>query len=195
MPDLPLDAVTTEYWFHRQLDCYSLLAPPYTVEEVKPVLQLHLPERFNRLAPRVFEPENAQMWLSFILRADEIIQLWRSPDEALLVAVSSLASGRQIQSNIDLISSEQFSVARSKLGIAKHWFVALPGYPLVAPTRTQLMQAFEKQLELEPECGVIRLDNQFHQLPSDSETFYIENLLKNPLPWEKEALVAKNQLG
>lgn len=194
MSDFPLDAVTTEYWFHRQLDCYSLLAPAHNIEEVKQVLQLHLPERFKRLAPRVFEPENPQMWLSFILRADEIIQLWRSPNESLLVAVSSLASERQIQSNIDLISSEQFSAARRTLGIVKHWFVALPGYPLVAPTRTELIQAFEKQLELEPECGVIRLSNPSSQPQGESETFYIEKLLKNPLPWEKEQLMTQKQL-
>lgn len=187
---LPIDAVTIEWWLHRQLDAYHLIAPPLSVELVKQVLQKNLPARYQRYAPRVFEPLNEKMWRSFILMADEIIQLWRSDKEPVLVAVSPLASERGIQSKLEMIASEQFSAARRELGLVKHWLLVLPGYPFVAPTRTYLMEKFQHHLEIETsECGAIQLTNKSQDLVVSDSTSYIWNLLQSPPPWEQEQLV------
>jgi hypothetical protein len=187
---IPIDAVTQSWWLHRQLEAYHLLASPLTVELVKQVLQKNLPERYKRYAPRVSEPENLQMWLSFILMADEIIQLWHSDKEPVLLAVSPLASDRGISSKLELIGSQQFSAARRELGIVKHWLLVLPGYPFVAPKRAYMMEKFQKHLELEAsECSAIQLTKQPHDKAFSDSTFHVWNLLQSPPPWEQEQLV------
>lgn len=151
---LPIDAVTQEWWLHRQLESYRLLAPPLPINLVRQVLSLHLPTRFKRFAPRVFEPENVQMWLSFILRADEIIQLKRSSTELVRVALT-LASPKNAQSTLELISAASFSNARNELDILKHWVLVMPGYPLKSPSKSELIELFHSQLELQLECSAV----------------------------------------
>ena len=105
---LPIDAVTQEWWLHRQLESYALLAAPIPVNLVKQALESNLPTRTVRFAPRVFEKENSQMWLSFILRADEIVQLNCSPTESRKVALT-LVGHKNAHSTLELISSVSFS--------------------------------------------------------------------------------------
>lgn len=154
---LPLDAITQGWWLHRQLEAYRLLAPPLPVELVKQVLQLHLPTRFKRIAPRVYEPENSQLWLSLILKVDELVRLWRSPSEPVVVAVSSMVSTQGEQRTWEMVNSPEFSAARRELGITRQWFLVIPGYPLNSPSRSELLERFHQQLEVEAECSVIQI--------------------------------------
>lgn len=154
---LPIDAVTQEWWLHRQLESYNLLASPLPVNLVKQALESNLPTRTERFAPRVFEKENSQMWLSFILRADEIVQLRCSPTELKTVALT-LVSHKKAPSTLELISSDAFNVTRAELGIFKHWLLIMPGYPVKSPSRSELIELFHTQLELPLECSIINFE-------------------------------------
>ena len=137
-------------------ESYNLLAAQLPVDLVKQALESNLPTRTQRFAPIVFEKNNPQMWLSFILRADEIVQLNCSPRESKKVALT-LVGHKKAPSTLELISSHPFSAIHLQLGIFKHWLLIMPGYLIKSPSKSELIELFHTQLESPHECGTINL--------------------------------------
>lgn len=97
------------------------------------------------------------MWLSFILRADEIAQLNYSPTASKKVALT-LVDHRKAPSTLELISSDSFSVTRAELGIFKHCLLVMSGYPIKSPSKSELIELFHTQLESPLECSIINFE-------------------------------------
>lgn len=144
-----------EQWFERIAIGLKLLAPPKESEQIKAALKTHIPARVERVLPRLKDPEDAQQWLNLMLKSGFIIRLWRSTDEQVLIALAVSGSLKLAKEQLHIIQSPEFSAARKELGIAKHWFLVVPGYPPIAPSRDELLDALYDQLEVEDECAVL----------------------------------------
>ena len=149
------DLCPAEQWFQHLAESLRLLAPALPSELIKSVLSAHLPKRVERVLPRLQDPENAQEWLNLILKSRFLIRLWRSSDEPVVVALSVSGSLISAKEQLHLIESSEFRDARKGLGIAKHWFLIIPGSPPVGPSRDELLDALYDQLAVEEECSIV----------------------------------------
>ena len=145
-----------EQWFKHIAQGLNLIAPPLEPEQIKIALKTHLPARFERVLPRLEDPEDTQQWLNLILKSLFVIRLWRSTDEPVLIALAVSGSLKLAKQQLDIIKSPEFSAARQELGIAKHWFLVVPGYPAIAPSRDELLDMLYAQLEVESECALVQ---------------------------------------
>ncbi len=97
------------------------------------------------------------LYLGLVLKANFLIRLWRTKDEPVLVAMN-VSGGQEIpQSQVKLIESPEYSVARKDLGISKHWCINIQDLKQ-APSRDELLDILYAQLDGELECAVINLD-------------------------------------
>ncbi|NJM67641.1 MAG: hypothetical protein HC851_19200 [Acaryochloris sp. RU_4_1] len=150
-----LEAASVDQWFHAQADALMLRSPLPELARVQDTLRHHLPERVQRLSRHVPQPQNASSWLKIVLKSGELIRLWSVPDQPVTVAVNCSGNLKLAQEQLELIQSPEFSATRRELGIDKHWFLAIPGYPLQTPKQSELLDAFYAQLAKESECDVV----------------------------------------
>ena len=150
------DLCPAEQWFQHLAEGLRLLVPALTPDRIKTVLKTHVPRRVERVLPRLRDPEDTQEWLNLILKSRFLIRLWRSEDEPVLIALAVTGSLKLAKEQLPLVESPEFSSARQELGIVKQWFLVIPGYPPVGPSRDELLDALYDQLELEAECGLIQ---------------------------------------
>ena len=157
------DLCPAEQWFQHLAESLRLLAPALPSELIKTVLSAHLLKRVERVLPRLQDPENAQEWLNLILKSRFLIRLWRDSDEPLVVALSVSGSLISAKEQLHLIESSEFRDAREGLGIAKHWFLIIPGSPPVGPSRDELLDALYDQLAVKEECGIVEFGKLHYQ--------------------------------
>ena len=150
-------------YFQNRAKQLQILAPHPEISLVKSVLEQHLPLRVKRLVPHLANPENSESWLSLILKINFLILLWDAGEQPILVGLN--VSGSQIAAieQLNIIESKEFSTARQKLGISKHWFVIIPGCPPVGPSKDELFDALYEQLEREEECGIINFSAKMQE--------------------------------
>lgn len=145
-----------EQWFECQATSLKLLAPTPDLIQIQNALKTHLVKRVERILPRLANPNDPQQWLSLILKANFLIRLWRTKDEAAIVALN-VSGGREISLNqLELIESPEFSAARHELGIAKHWVLTIPNLAQT-PSKDELIDILYAFLDKDAECGVIEL--------------------------------------
>lgn len=145
-----------EQWFEYQAKSLKLLAPTPDLVQVQNTLKTHLAERVERVLPRLDNSNDPQQWLSLILKANFLIRLWRTKDEAAIVALN-VSGGKEIAPDqLKLIESVEFSAARHDLGIAKHWVLTIANLTQT-PSKDELIDILYSQLNKEVECGVIKL--------------------------------------
>jgi hypothetical protein len=152
-----LEVSSVEQWFHVQAVSLKLLAPWPTLSKAQEVLRQHLPERMQRLARNIPDPQEASSWLQIVLKSGELIRLWPTPDQSVTVASNCSGNLKLAQEQLGLIRSPEFRAARKALGIDKHWFLVVPGYPLQVPKCGELLDALYAQLSSEDDCGIVQL--------------------------------------
>lgn len=151
------EIVTVDQWFRFQAEALKLLAPLPDLSTVKQAFEQHLQSRVQRLSRHVIEPEDSASWLKMILKSGEIIRLWPSPEQAVTIAVNCSSNSRLAQEQLSLIQSPEFHAVRQALGINKHWFLIIPGYPLQKPKQSELLDALYKYVAYEEECVLFQL--------------------------------------
>ena len=144
-----------EDWFCHKAERLHLLAHAIPQRQIKESLKTHLPVRVERVLPRLQDPDDAQEWLSLILKTSFLIQLYDSAKNKVLVGLAVTGSSRLSSEQLPLIESSGFCQARRELSIAKHWFVVIPTYAPLRPSSDELLDALYEQLELEAECGIV----------------------------------------
>lgn len=152
--DVSLELCPAEQWFRYQAENLRLVAPIPDLGLVQDALKKHMPKRVERVLPRLSNPEAPTLWLSLILKANFLIQLWPTSTESVVVAMDVGGNALIAQRQLALIQSPEFSAARRELGIAKHWFLSLEDQ-MIVPSHDQLLDALYNQLSLEAECGII----------------------------------------
>ncbi|PSB27615.1 hypothetical protein [Chlorogloea sp. CCALA 695] len=145
-----------EQWFECLAHSLSLLAPTPSLSQVQTALLAHLGQRVERVLPRLANPEDPEQWLSLVLKANFLIRLWRTKDEPVLVAMNVSGGQAMPQSQVKLIESSEFSVARKDLGISKHWCLTIQNLEQ-APSKDELLDMLYAQLDDQSECAVIDL--------------------------------------
>lgn len=144
---LPTQEITSvEQWFEHQAKALNLLAPMPNLDEVKNVLERHLPGRVNRISRHISEPERAENWLKIILKSSAVIRLWPVSHQATTIAVDCSGNLRLAQKQFELIQSPEFCAARCELGIDQHWSLVIPGFPLQLPKQSELLDFLYEQL-------------------------------------------------
>jgi len=146
-----------DQWFRVQTDCLRLLAPLPELFTVRDTLQQYLPNRVQRLSRHIANPQDASNWLQIILKSGELIRLWPSPEQSVTVAVNCSGNLKLAQEQLALVRSPEFCQARQTLGIDKHWFLIVSGYPLQIPKRSELLDTLYAQLAKDEECSVVQL--------------------------------------
>lgn len=145
-----------EKCFAQLAEKLNILSPLPELPRIKAILENNMPQRVERFAPRLSNPENPTQWLSLILKTSFLIQLWSSDNHPLLVGLNVTGSLDSAMEKLEMIQSPEFYLARKELAIAHHWFVIIPGFPPVSPTRDELLDALYAQLAIEAECGIIQ---------------------------------------
>lgn len=146
----------SEQWFRHEAQSLRLLLPPLKLVQVQNALKTNMPDRVARVLPRLSELEDSTLWLSLILKTNFLIQLWRTPNEPVLVAMNVSGGKLTTEDQLKLIQSKEFSAARRDLGIAKHWLLTIQDQ-MFLPQRSELLDTLYNQLELENECGIIKI--------------------------------------
>jgi len=145
-----------EKYFSQLAEKLNLLSPPPELPRVKAILSKNMPQRVERFAPRLSNPEDPTQWLSLILKTNFLIQLWASDNQPVLVGLNVTGSLNSAMEQLEMIQSPDFCLARQELAIARHWFVFIPGYPPFSPSRDELFDALYRHLAVKTECGVIQ---------------------------------------
>lgn len=154
--DFASELSPAEQWFHHEAQSLRLLVPSPDLVQVQNALKTNMPNRVARVLPRLPELEDASLWLSLILKTNFLIQLWRTPNEPVLVAMNVSGGTLTTEDQLNLIQSEEFNAARRDLGIAKHWILTVQDQ-MFLPQRSELLDTLYNQLELENECGIIKI--------------------------------------
>ena len=148
---------SVEQWFQAQTVSLNLLAPCLDLYTIQGVLEQYLPGRVQRFSRHIAEPQDASNWLKIVLKSGELIQLWPTPEQSVTVAVNCSGNLKLAQEQLALVRSPEFKSARQALGIDRHWFLVIPGYPLQVPKQSELLDALCSQLTQSDECGVVQL--------------------------------------
>jgi hypothetical protein len=151
------ETTTVEQWFELQAESLKLLAPQADLSTVKNALHQHLEGRVQRLSRHIAQPDDASNWLKIILKSGELIRLWPSPHQAITVAVNCSSNLKLAQEQLALIQSPEFRATRKALGIDRHWFLIVRGFPLQKPKQSELLDALYEQLEDAEECAIALL--------------------------------------
>jgi hypothetical protein len=151
------ESTTVEQWFYAQTTSLKLLAPCLDLSTVQGVLEQYLPGRVQRFSRHISEPLDASNWLKIILKSGELIRLWPTPEQSVTIAVNCSGNLKLAQEQFALIQSAEFSSARHALGIDRHWFLVISGYPLQVPKQSELLDALYTQLVQGDECVIVGL--------------------------------------
>jgi hypothetical protein len=148
----------------------KLLAPWPTLSVTQQVLAQYLPGRVQRLSRNVPDFQDASSWLKIVLKSGELIQLWPTPEQSMVIALNCSGNLKLAQEQLGLIQSPEFCAARNALGISRHWFFIIPNFPLQVPKRSELLDALYKELQHSSECGILSLDGSITapQVPTAS---------------------------
>lgn len=148
----------TEAWFYDLAKNLCLLAPAIDLIKVQSALQKYLPQRVKRYLPRLANSTDASEWLKLIGKTGEIIQLWRSPSEPILVGINASNNLRLAQQHIEIVASPDFQAVREDLEIFYRWELVLPQFPKIVPSRDELLDFLYQQLERDMRCQIITLN-------------------------------------
>lgn len=133
-----------EQWFYHWVRQQNLATPYPELEQVKSVLENHLPQRTKRYARNIPDPSSGESWLRSILICGELLKLQPEGDRpSLTVAVYPVTS--DWKAGLEKISSVEFSAVRRALGIERHWMLVLDGIAEAAPNSAKLMNALKIQ--------------------------------------------------
>jgi hypothetical protein len=147
-----------EAWFYNQAQNLRLLAPPIELSKIQSASQKYLPQRVKRYLPRLANPQDANEWLKLIGKTGEILQLWRSSNEPILVGINVSNNLRLATQQIDDVSSPEFLAVREDLKISARWELVLPQFPELVPTRSELLDLLYQQLNRNIKCQVVVWD-------------------------------------
>lgn len=145
-PPQEKDFASVEQWFHAQSVSLKLLAPCPDLSTTLGILEQYLPGRVQRFSRHVSDPQDASSWLKMILKSGELIRIWPTPDQSVTIAVNCSGNLKLAQEQLALIQSPEFSAARRELGIDRHWFLVIPGFPLQLPKQSELLDFLYEQL-------------------------------------------------
>jgi hypothetical protein len=138
-------AKTSFYDLCKQL---NLVDPePPNCERLRRVLEWYLPRRVRRLR-RALGTE-AQDWLERVLQIECLLLLG-----GVRIGVHLITPARFADEGLLRVCTEPFGRARQALGIAAHWYILLPNFP-IAPA--QLLSKLEAQLRSGREVDVLDL--------------------------------------
>ena len=149
------DLFPANKYFSQLAERLNILSPVPELQLVKAVLEKNMPRRVERFVPRLSNLEDPTQWFSLILKTNFLIKLWDSDNQPILVGLNVTGSLNSAMEQLEIIQSPEFCLARHELAITRHWFVVIPGFPPVSPSRDELLDALYRQLELETECGVV----------------------------------------
>lgn len=147
-----------EAWFYNQAQNLRLLAPAIELNKIQAASQKYLPQRVKRYLPRLANPQDVNEWLKLIGKTGEVVQLWRSSNEPILVGINVSNNLRLATQQIDDVSSPEFLAVREDLRISYRWELVLPLFPEVAPTRSELLDLLYQQLDRNIKCQVVVWD-------------------------------------
>jgi hypothetical protein len=147
-----------EAWFYTQAQNLRLLAPAIELNKIQSASQKYLPQRVKRYLPRLANHQDANQWLKLICKTGEIVQLWRSSNEPILVGINVSNNLRLATQQIELIDAPDFQALREELGISYRWELVLPKFPELVPTHSELLDLLYQQLEREIKCQVVVWD-------------------------------------
>lgn len=150
------DLFPAEKYFYRLALGLNIFTPLPELSYVQAVLTKNMPRRVERFTPRLPDPENPAIWLSLILKTNFLIRLWNAENQPVLVGLNVSGSLKSAVEQLQIVESPEFRTARQELGISHHWFVIIPGYPPVSPSRDELLDALYRQLEQEVECSIVK---------------------------------------
>jgi hypothetical protein len=80
-----------------------------------------------------------------------VVQVIPSVRQWLRVKAQSL---KLLAPQLALIQSPEFSATRKALGIDRHWFLIIRGFPLQKPKQSELLDALYAQLDNDEECAI-----------------------------------------
>jgi hypothetical protein len=143
----PIQELTSvEQWFKHQATALKLLAPIPDLASVKDVLERNLPGRVNRISRHISDPESAENWLKIILKSSTVIRLWPESGQSITIAIDCSGNLKLAEKQFEMIQSPEFRAARRELGIDRHWFLIIPGFPLQLPKQSELLDFLYEQL-------------------------------------------------
>jgi hypothetical protein len=149
--------MSIEQWFQVKAESLKLLALQPDLPPVKNALHQYLEGRVQTLSRHIEQPEDASNWLKIILKSGVLIRLWPSPNQSITVAVNCSSNLKLAQEQLALIQSPEFRATRKVLGIDRHWFLIIRGFPLQKPKQSELLDALYAQVDNDEECAIALL--------------------------------------
>ena len=144
-----------EQWFYRWVHQVGKAASYPDLESAKAVLETYLPGRTKRYSRNIPDPQSGESWLRLVLITGELLKLQPDPNTTP-ITVAVHASASSWKEGFEKISSPEFSAARCKLGIDKHWMLVFENQADAEPSSDKLMDALLHQAKDPASCAIIR---------------------------------------
>jgi len=148
-------AFECEVWFKAVMTELKMLERnPPSLREIKSVLLEHLSKKTHKALRHLKDDSDWSEWLDLSLKIDCLIRLEKEHGVFLGVGVDVTWNREEVWRKLQVIQSHSFQVARSKLGITKHWIVLVN--PNHLPGKDWIVDRFYSEVDTSDEIAVLK---------------------------------------